>query len=237
MKLQEIAENIAYKLGQQFNHVLKESIKHSLIVYRAKYIRDDIERNGQNINNHFLQYFKVELEEVNLLTIFGANMDCIEGLCDTSEELSEYTILRSTKKIPKPVRLKNAARDLYNFVGTIDGAKRFTYTTLDKFQYVRLLPYTSKTIYYTIIDDYLYILNNLACEDIMDTLVICNALVMGIFEDPRVVYTFCSSEAFVDDNEFPIGADMLMSLEQAILKGEYPLIPVDGEEINLKPEK
>ena len=31
MTLNQIAEDIAYKLGDQFNHTLNESIKHTLI--------------------------------------------------------------------------------------------------------------------------------------------------------------------------------------------------------------
>lgn len=237
MKLQEIAEDIAYKLGDQFNTTLKESIKQTLIVYRAKYIRDDVERNGVISDIHFSQTFTVELEEVNLLTHFGANTECITSICDDDTELPEYTILISKNKIPKPVRLKNASGDSFQFVGTIDGVKRFKYTTLDKYPYLRELPYNSKTIYYSFINERLIILNNLNCNDMMNTLDLCNALIKSVFENPRDIYTFCPTQVFIDDNEFPIGLDMLMSMKQSILKGEYPLIPVkDGEQVNIKPD-
>lgn len=237
MKLQEISEDIAYKLGDQFNTTLQESIKQTLIIYRAKYIRDDIERNGVISDIHFSQTFTVDLEEVNLLTEFQADMDCITAICDNSAELPEYTLLRSVQKIPKPVRLKNASGDSFQFVGTIDGMKRFKYTSLDRYVFIRELPYQDKTIYYTFINERLYILNNLNCSDIMNTLALCNALLRGIFENPRDIYTFCSSTTFIDDNEFPIALDMLMSLKQSIVRGEYPLIPVkDGEQVNIKPD-
>ena len=41
--LNSIAENIAFSLGQQFNDTLMESIKDSIIDYRALLIRQDLD--------------------------------------------------------------------------------------------------------------------------------------------------------------------------------------------------
>jgi len=69
MKLNQIAENIAYKLGGQFNQTLKESIKDTLIVYRAKYIRDDLARNSISYHD-FVQIFT--LKTVGGQTLLGS---------------------------------------------------------------------------------------------------------------------------------------------------------------------
>ena len=53
MKLNAIAEDVAYKLGDQFNMTLKESIKHTIVYYRSKFMRDDIDRNGTNVNSYY----------------------------------------------------------------------------------------------------------------------------------------------------------------------------------------
>ena len=76
MTLNQIAEDIAYKLGDQFNHTLNESIKHTLIYYRSKFIRDDIEKNGININTYY-QTIVLNLEKVNKLEDVGADIACL----------------------------------------------------------------------------------------------------------------------------------------------------------------
>ena len=43
--INQISEEIAYELGDQFNMTLRESIKNSVVDYRAKLLRDDIDRN------------------------------------------------------------------------------------------------------------------------------------------------------------------------------------------------
>lgn len=235
MELNRIAENIAYKLGDQFNHTLKESIKDTLIVYRAKYVRDDLARNPISYMD-FEQEYTIGTTKVNLLDEFKANKFCITSICSNNEELECYTILKGDKKIPKAVRIKLGNKDNYTYIGTVDGMKRFHYTTLDQFKFLNTLSYNKNTIWYTFIGERLYVLNNLNCNDLLDSLEICNILIRGIFVDPRDVWSFCESERFTDDNEFPIAEDMLMSMSNAILRGEYPLLGKDGNEVNIKPD-
>ena len=84
MTLNQIAEDIAYKLGDQFNHTLNESIKHTLIYYRSKFIRDDIEKNGININTYY-QTIVLNLEKVNKLEDIGADIACLTSFCATAK--------------------------------------------------------------------------------------------------------------------------------------------------------
>ena len=94
-----------------------------------------------------------------------------------------------------------------------------------------------RIIYYTIINNYLYIINNLNECDINRSLKICKVLIKDVFENPRDLYNACSnSDKFIDDMPFPIGLDMLLQISNGIIKGEYPLIPKDGEQINIKPD-
>ena len=234
--LNAIAENIAYKLGDQFNDTLKQSIKETVLDYRAKYIRDDADRNALS-DVHFSQVGVIQFETVNILQEFGADFSCISAICDDVHLQAHYRVLKSKKPIPTPVRLKQANRSPFMYVGRVDGSKMFTYTTLEKFPYIRTLPYSLRTIYYTVINNYIYILNNLSQCDVNETLNLCNIMFKGVFEDPREFYNACENgDSFVDDLPFPIGKDMLMSLTNAILKGEYPLVPKDGEQINIKPD-
>lgn len=235
-----IAENIAYKFGDQFNQTLLESIKDTVLNYRAKFIRDDLERNNLS-EIHFTQVLTIQFEEVNLMTEFHADLSCISAICDDVLTQSEYTILKSKKKIPLPIRLKSSGKNPFYFFGTIDGSRQFIYTTLDKYPYYKTLPYNHRSVYYTIINGSIYILNNLdSCgitNNIVDGLGICNGMIKSIFEDPREAYSLCEDKnLFPDDRPFPISKDMLMQMSNAILKGEYPLVPKDGEQVNIKPD-
>ncbi len=234
--LNVIAEQLAYKLGDQFNNTLQESIKLTVLNYRAKFIRDDLDRNFLS-DIHFTQTGTVQFKVVNILTEFGADYSAITAICPDVLDQEKYQILKSTNKIPIPVRLKSSGNSLYSFIGSTDGRKRFILTTLDKFQYYKELPYNGHTIYYIVLNGNLYIINNLDECDINQSLNILNVLIKGVFETPSDFYDACiSSGNFADDEEFPIGRDMLMQIENNIIKGEYPLKPKDGEQVNIKPD-
>ena len=234
--LNKEAENIAYKLGDQFNQTLRESIKNTLINWRAKFLRDDIDRNYLS-DIHFAQTITVQFEQVNLLTEFGADFSCISAICPNVAEQDEYKILKSKKRIPLPIRTKTAHIAPYSFIGSVEGTKGFVFTTLDRFPYLVGMKYQNNTIYYTVINGYLYIINNLNLCDINATLKLCNVMIRGVFEDPREAYKVCSvTDGFTDDAIFPIGVDMLMQLHAGIISGEYRLEPKDGKQVNIKPD-
>jgi len=234
--LNEISENIAFKLGDQFNTTLQESIKDTILNYRAKFIRDDLDRNFLS-DIHFSQVGTVQFKEVNILTEFGADYSAITAICPDVLEQDKYQVLKSIHPIPVPVRLKSAGTSLYNFVGSTDGRKRFVYTTLDKFYYYRHLSYNLHTVYYVVLNKHLYIVNNLTECDINKTLKIANVLIKGVFENPADFYNACeTSDKFADDLEFPIGRDMLMQISNNILRGEYPVKAKDGQTVNIKPD-
>lgn len=235
-----IAENIAYKLGKQFDQTLLESIKDTILNYRAKFIRDDLERNSLS-EIHFSQVITKHFEEVNLMTEFHADFSCISAICDDILIQDKYKILKSTTQIPLPIRGKSSGKNPFYFIGTIDGARQFVYTTLDKYPFYKTLNYNHRSIYYTIINNYIYILNNLdSCSvtnNIINGLSICNIMIKSVFEDPREAYSLCDDKSlFIDDRPFPISKDMLMQISNSILKGEYPLVPKDGEQVNIKPD-
>jgi hypothetical protein len=234
--LNEIAENIAYKLGDQFNTTLQESIKDSVLNYRAKFIRDDLDRNFLS-DIHFSQTGTIQFKLINLLTEFGADYSAITSICPDILDQDKYKILKSINPIPTPIRLKSAGNSLYNFIGSTDGRKRFILTTLDKFYYYKHLPYNTHTIYYIVLNKHLYIINNLQECDINDTLKILNVLIKGVFENPADFYNACiDGDNFADDIDFPIGRDMLMQISNNILKSEYPVLPKDGQTVNIKPD-
>lgn len=234
--LNQIAENFAFKLGDQFNTTLQESIKLTILYYRAKFIRDDLDRNFSS-DIHFKQSGIVQFKEVDLLKEFGADWSTISAICDDVIEQDKYKVLKSINKVPVPVRTKSSGNSLYSYIGGADGRKRFVYVRLDTFYFIKQIAYNSKVIYYTVINNHIYILNNLDECDINESLGISNVHISDVFENPSDFYNVCiNGDNFADDEEFPIGLDMLLQIENGILRGSYPLIPKDGQTVNIKPD-
>lgn len=227
MTLNAIAEDIAYKLGDQFNYTLRESIKHTLIYYRAKFIRDDIDRNNVLATDYF-QTVVLKMSKINKLEDVRADINCITNGANCAMVINDikYDLLKSTVTLPKSVRLKGFGKIPYKFIGSVDRLTRFQHSEPSDLELKLLLPYrNNKTIYFSIADNYLYLLNSLE---------ICNVLIEGIFVDPREVYRLCDNNNFIDDNEFPIAEDLLMYIVNNIVTKEYPLQRPDGEVINLQ---
>jgi len=210
MTLNEISENIAFALGDQFNDTLKQAIKHTVIVYRAKLIRDDINRNFISHTDYF-QSFVSPLEEINL----------VEG--DDSTKM-----LRTVNKIPTPLFLPYG-KTSFKFVGQVDGGASFVYAHIEEYKFLKDLQYQHNVIYYTWENNYIYILNNLK---------LCAIRISGIFTDPRDINLSCEEKQymFTDDKEFPIAAHLLVTIEKGIINGDFPVI-TDGKEVNINPDK
>jgi len=206
--LNSISENIAFTLGEQFNVTLKESIKDSIIDYRAMFIRQDLERNTMSYTD-YLQSFCIELEKVN-------KSEC--SLVNVNEE-----VLKSKQKVPKPLRLKNNGRSNFKYVGSVTRSDILTFATAQELQYMEHLSFQDNVIYYTIINGYLYVLNNLK---------LCKLLIEAIIADPRQIENCDTPDIFPDDIEFPIPEDMLVSIKQTIIKS-YPQYIKDGQTVNI----
>lgn len=225
MKLNAIAEDIAYKLGDQFNLTLRESIKHTLVYFRSKFMRDDIDRNGTNVNSYY-QTVKLDFERVNIFDDLKADIACLAELCTDAKEDDKYYLLKSTKKLPSFIRLKSNAQSPFRFIGSLTRKTRFKPATPETLPLMQLLPYRKTSIYYYISNNYLYLLN---------TSELCEALIEGIFDDPREAFELCQGESFKDDSEFPMSNDLLFYIVDGIVRGSYPLRnKEDGEQTNLQ---
>lgn len=209
--LNSIAENIAFSLGEQFNDTLMESIKDSIIDYRALLIRQDLENNPLSYTD-YLQSFCIELEEVD-------KSEC--PLIKTNKN-----VLRSKQAIPKPLRLKYNGRINFKFVGSVDRSISLTFATAHELQYVIDLPFQQNVIYYTMTNGKLIVLNNLK---------LCKLLIEEVIADPRKIDDCDYPETFKDDIEFPIPEDFLPKIKQFIRK-DYPQYITDGAEINIEPD-
>lgn len=206
--LNSIAENIAFTLGEQFNDTLKQSIKDSIINYRAMFIRQDLDNNPLSYTD-YLQSFCIEMSIVN-------KSEC--------PEISvKGKVLKSKQVLPKPLRIKNNGRVNLKYVGSVDRSISFTFATAFEMNFMQHLPLQDDVIYYTVINQYLYILNNLK---------ICKVLVEEVIADPRTIDDCDFPTTFPDDIDFPIPEDMLVKIKQ-LIKREYPQYIKDGEETEI----
>ncbi len=207
--LNQIAERCAYGLDQPNNILLKEHIKFSIKAWRATLIRRDIAANG--ISDEFLQTIKVPLEKI--------------GKIDACETSPECYILRTKYKVPKSIRLKADVN--YKFVGIYDehdNLKPITYVEPEEFRYTKFNSFTSNVIRYTNENQYFKLYNN----TLLKSLVIQTA-----FSDPRELNTSCDEECYNDDMDYPISEDMIFSIIQGLIKGEFLIQNPTDEEVNI----
>lgn len=211
--LNKIAENVAFTMGEQFNMTLRESIKDAIVNYRATLIRQDLDNNPLSYTD-YLQSFCIELELVNKSEYPQIQVNC--------------ELLRSKQKIAKPLRIKNNGRSNFKFVGSVVRNVSLTFATPHEMQYMEHLAFQDNVYYYTVINGYMYVLNNLK---------FCKLLIEEIVADPRDIENCDNPAIFADDVEFPIPEDMLSTIKR-LIRQDYPQYNIkDGEVVNIEPNK
>lgn len=208
--LNKIVERIAYALNEPLNIVLKENLKFSVMYWRSVLIRRDVQANG--MSDTFLQRFYIDLVKVDKADSCNFDLDCT-------------TVLRSTNTIPRPVRLKNDS--LFKFVGTVDG-KAFPQVEYEEVPYTCYNRFTSKTIRFCYINDYLYFFNNNKLKKVA---------LQYVVEDPFSINNTCTTDTcFNADSEYPCPADMIQQIVTGILSGEFKILNPVNEEVQVNKE-
>lgn len=198
--LNSIAENIAFSMGEQFNSTLKESIKNSIVEYRALFIKQDLQRNALSYTDY--------LQDINIEFVV--------------KDYQGRPLTVSIQKVPVPLRQTTNGRINYNFVGSKDRRTIYTFATLQEFEYLRHLPLQKNIYYYTVINNEVWLLNNLKP---------CKLVVEQVVADPRDIDD-CDSELLPDDLPFSIPLDMLTDIKKAIRR-DFQLPAKDGQEITI----
>lgn len=203
--LNNIAEDIAFSLGEQFNETLKESIKNDIIEQRAFLIEQDVERNGVN-SFDYVQSYCIELERVN-------QSECPEL------SIGKY-VLKSKQRIANPLKLKNNGASNFKSITSVNRSTILSYANLNSLKYHKMLPLQNNVTYYSFNNGYLYVLNNLKP---------CKLIVEGIVSDPREIKDCNFPDKFPDDVPFPIGKSMITRLKDFIRKTYSPSLIKDEE--------
>lgn len=211
MTLNEITQIITERAGRPFDQPFRLQVKDLVKLWRMRLMKESMERHP-NDKKFFLQKFVAPLTEVDIVEC-PFSIDC--------------NILR-TGKLPKPIRTNS----LFDFVGTVDFSKTFTYSQPEVATYHNHAKWTGHLTRYSYVDNYIYIHNPPTNE-------LEYIGIRGIFEDPAELQSFyCDSNAdktcYTDDVEFPIPGDLIQPLIQSILATELKIVqPERKEEIKV----
>ncbi len=209
MNLLDIAaEDLAITLGDKDNIVLREKLKFTILHWRATLVRRDVERGI--IDRSLIQTLCIDLEKIDKSESCKANVGCI--------------ILRSVLEIPKPINLK--ARTPFIFVGTLS-KESFNFSAIEDWE----------------IDSYRKFAGNLKQYDYVDNRIICNniintkyLLLKYIAENPEDLpkcHSTVSNVPCEDLENYPISRDMLTTIKDGILRGEFRMLNEDDQEIKI----
>lgn len=207
--LNQIAVGLADSVGQGKNHNLIQRLKLAIRGVVEARIRQDIERNGEEVGYSVRTIVPVSLQDATLYCNY--NVGC--------------TILASTNTIVKPVRLKG--RLPFNYVGTIDGKQNFTYVSFEDIENFKHLRYIGNTIFWDIINDHLAIFNAKRLDSVM---------LDGYYTSTEILNCLSGTiSCFNDDAEFPMPLDMLDSVKLQVRKSELAMYEAN-EVVNVNPE-
>ena len=204
--LNELATAFIDSINQPFNIMLRERTKHYIKILRAKFIRQDFERNG--ISRNIVMSYVDDLIKVDKLDNCLIELGC--------------TILRTKKEVPKPLQLKDM---LFQYVGAVDYSKgsfgEFDPTEMENIKH-NLWTASSDSYYYA--NDYIYVLTVGKFKFIR---------IEAVFEDPEKAVTSCPGIAncLTDDDEFPISLHMVDIIYKEMRKLAVLTNNIDDKEI------
>lgn len=172
-----------------------------VIQYRAKYIKQDIDK-GKYINPDYVQSLKcIEVEDVDYSV-------------DTNLE-SGCKLLRTTQTLPSSIDFNYMSGLIY--IGTITG-EQIELVPANRGYWQKYKKYANNKPIAYLKDRYLYIQNNTLIKYIT---------VRGIFENPLDATNFYDScanqQCYIVDSIFPFPVNKLPTLKQEILTKEMRL--------------
>lgn len=206
MTLSQIAERIAYSLGQPLDFILLKNLEFSIVYWRAVLYRRDMERNG--ISSEFLQVVYFDLIKVDKADACDFEIGC------------EF-VLRTSVKVPKPLRWKQDVA--FKFIGTADG-KPFAQANFEEIRYICFNKYTSKEVRYVYANGYIYLFGDYGLLKKMRG--------EYVVADPRQISMVCD-ECWNSSVDFPIAEDMIEAIVKGILSGEFKVQPEETGEVNV----
>ena len=213
--LNKIASDIAGNLDKPFDVRFIERIKFAVLYWRAELIRRDSEKN--NISKEFLNKFVTNLIDVDIADSCLIDIGC--------------KVKRTQYKIPRPIRQKDVD-SLFPFLGSADGKQSFSMVDMELLDMYKHSKYTNKEPRVDYTNGYLYVYD-MSSESYRSKIKYIR--IHGVFFDPRAISEImCDDEpCWTDDDELPIGSDMVRTIIEGITQGKLRLPDPDEEEIKV----
>lgn len=208
--LNQIADAVAHTIGDPYNYYLKEKIKDKAIALRSTLLRQE--------------YTKGFISQQLIQTLGCIEVKCVDiaECCCVSADLS---VLRTTKVIPMPLRVKN---DLFYFVGTVKKEQPFLYCNHEEIEYVITNRFNGNYPRYSYRNGYIYVFN--PPSKAMDFIT-----VESIFDDPRVASNFCDCDdkpCYTDDSPIYFPNDLRLAVDK-LLEEEFGRKEVKESEVSV----
>lgn len=195
----ELAVLIATPLGRQLDEPFKAQLKARMKYWRAKLLRDTLNRNPKD-RVFFTQRITLPTEEVSASDC-GIPLDC--------------KMMRTTVDLPVPVRANNV---LFDFVGSVDGVNAFKLVPRYLLSYHLAATYAPLvTMYYGYENRRIVLPKNRLVQWVT---------VEGIFDDPEEAMALqCAGAAAADCNfdeaEYPVSGELAQQIVQYILQVDF----------------
>jgi len=190
--LNTLAYNVASSFDRDTDILFIERIKDLIINTRNQFVHREIDKYG--LNYRYVQPYIAELTKVN------ASMD--------STIDSKFELLRTTNKIPTPIRFQSDVP--FMFVGSVDRQVSFRYIKpyiMNSSRAVRLI---GSAICYFYSNQYIYLWNNTKITRVLIEAIYEQLDVTRNTNDPTVL-------CYQDDMEFPLAGDMLNDVIKEVI--------------------
>jgi len=178
MTQREIADQVAYQLGDPFNIPLIRSIEESVLPARSVVLRREVNKRLKYPSWAMQTLGCQELKEVDF------------GECAGADVSTAYA-LRTKEALPAPVRTTLMVP--FDFVGTTDHRETYQYMDTEMVTHFNKgTKYVYKHPRYTLIDGYIYVFN--VYEDYIS--------IRGIFDNPSLAsgYQDCEPKYEIEED-------------------------------------
>jgi hypothetical protein len=181
MRFLEFIESVALDLGEPNNFVLKEALRIDALGARTV----ALEKRFNNSKTY---------DESTIQTITCVALDVFNSsLCESAQS---EKILRSKKKLPKPLLLKDGMLFL-SISNTLVNKKRVNITIIkpEDVSYLEHRKFTGRDVFATYENDYIWIHNTLNLNNISVRGLFSNPIEVKKFEKENVNDNLCSCES------------------------------------------
>lgn len=216
MTLLTIAEIVAERAGRQQDIPFQDECADWAVAHRAIVLTSILSVRPQ-LKKQFSKAIVVDLIEVN------------KDECESIDECTCSDVLKTKTTIPPTLKI---GPNPFDFVGSPGGYVSYGWTTFGSEPFLACNKFTGKKTRHTLLNDYVYIFNDLNTERVR---------IEGVWNDPRELAKFsCSGESFIPcysaSDDFIEDEAVAQQVIERILRLELHILP-EKEKYQVKADK